>query len=255
MITLVLIHGGSSTARYWDLLRTHLQTDSLAVDLPGRGEHPADLSTVTLADAVQTVTKDVSQVAGDVILVAHSSGGLVVPGVASNLGERVRHVVLNAASVPPEGGIGVECMQPRHRESVQTIGRMIESGTVIATPAEPPVPDRLRRGYGGADLSDEQIDYLRDPVRYVSDTYNYYFAPVHWSQAATIPHTYVLNLHDRAVPLDLQEEMLRRLPSPPRVIPLPVGHMPSVTMPAVVAALLDGIAAYPSSSSSLTARA
>jgi hypothetical protein len=39
--------------------------------------------------------------------------------------------------------------------------------------------------------------------------------------------------------------MISRLPAPPRTIPLDVGHMPAVTMPVVLAALLDGIAAYP----------
>ena len=181
------------------------------------------------------------------VLVAHSSGGLVIPGVAASLGDRVRHIVLNAASVPAEGGIGLDCMQPRHRESVRSIKQMIESGQAITTPDRPPEPDRLRRAYGGRELRDSEIDFLRDPVRFVPDTYNYYFSPVQWSQAATVAHTYVLNLYDRAVPLELQEEMIRRLPTTPRVIPLAAGHMPAVTMPVVLSALLDGIAEYAAS--------
>jgi pimeloyl-ACP methyl ester carboxylesterase len=225
-----------------------LQTDALAVDLPGRGGHPADLAAVALSDAVECVTEDALGVAGPLVLVAHSSGGLVVPGVAAKLGDRVLHVVLNAASVPAEGGTGLDCMQVRHRESVRSIKQMIESGHAITTPEAPPAPDRLRRAYGGRELNDQEIDFLRDPVRFVPDTYNYYFSPVYWSEAATVPHTYVLNLYDRAVPLDLQEEMLSRLPASPRIIPLAAGHMPAVTMPAVLAALLDGIAEYAASS-------
>jgi pimeloyl-ACP methyl ester carboxylesterase len=255
MTTVILIHGGSTTARYWDLLREQLQTESVAVDLPGRSQRPADLATVTLPDAVESVASDVRGVADDVILVAHSSGGLVIPGVVSKLGEKVRHVVLNAASVPPEAGMGLECMQFRHRDSVRSIGKLIESGQAITTPTQPPERDRLRRTYGGRELSDEEIDFLQDPVRFVPDTYNYYFSPVYWSQAGRVPHTYILNLYDRAVPLELQEEMVRRLPFPPGIVPLATGHMPAVTMPAVLAALLDGIATYPALSTTASPQA
>ena len=58
-----------------------------------------------------------------------------------------------------------------------------------------------------------------------------------------MPITYVLNLRDRSVPLPLQQEMIARLPEPPVVVPLDTGHVPAVTMPSVLAALLDGYAA------------
>ena len=74
---------------------------------------------LTIDTCAESVLADVesSGLDGDVVIVAHSSGGLVVPGVARGLG--VRHIVLNAASVPPEGGCGLDCMQPRHREGVE----------------------------------------------------------------------------------------------------------------------------------------
>ena len=245
MTTLVLVHGGSYTGHYWDLLIPELSSESLAVDLPGRGSHPADLHTVTLNEAVDSVAGDISGIDDEIVIVAHSSGGLVVPGVVSQTKDKVRHIVLNAASVPPEGGQGLDCMHERHRDSVRSIGDMIAAGDPITTPGEPPEPERLRRAYGGAELDDDQIAFLRDPIRFVPDTYNFYFSPVHWSSVVEIPVTYVLNLRDRAVPLTLQLEMISRLPAPPRTIPLDVGHMPAVTMPVVLAALLDGIAAYP----------
>jgi hypothetical protein len=137
-------------------------------------------------------------------------------------------------------------MGEKHRDSMLFLKQLIEEGQVITSPADPPEPDRLRTAHGGDALTEDQITFLRDPKRHVTDSYNYYFAPVRWSSASGVPHTYVVNVKDRAVPLALQEEMIGRLPSQPRVIPLDVGHMPAVTMPEVLAGILDGIAAYPS---------
>jgi pimeloyl-ACP methyl ester carboxylesterase len=107
-MTYLLVHGGGSTARFWDRLVPLLDRPFLAVDLPGRGSKPADLATITVDDEMASVVADVDAagLAGPIVLVAHSSGGLVVPGVVAGLGGRVAHVVLNAAWYRPKVGAG-----------------------------------------------------------------------------------------------------------------------------------------------------
>lgn len=264
MTTIVAVHGGGSTARFWDRLVPFLDGDGrrvVAVDLPGRGAHPADLATVTVDDEVASVLADVRLAStdadddGPVVLVAHSSGGLVVPGVVAGLVDRtgrprVRHVVLIAALVPPEGGDGLDCMQPRHADGLRSVVASLGPGDApITLPGPPEDPEPFRTATGGEPLDDATLAFVVDPVRAVPDTVHHYFQPVHYSTLASaeavdpggargaVPVTYLLTAADRPIPAPLQWEMVGRLPDdvPVQVVEIHTGHLAPVTHPAVVA--------------------
>ena len=242
----MLVHGGGSTSRFWDLViaaldRMGLGRQVLAIDLPGRGDRPADLATVSVEDEVASVLADIEVAVpdGPILLVAHSSGGLVVPGVVAALDGRVGRIVLNAALVPPEGGLGIDCMKPRHREGlVLAVETARADGTSITLPGPPADPESFRDAYGGDPLDDEQLAFVVDPRRCVPDTVHHYFQPVHWSAAGDVTVTYVLNERDRPVPPEMQEKMIGRLPRAPEVVRLDTGHLPAVTHPEVLAELI-----------------
>jgi pimeloyl-ACP methyl ester carboxylesterase len=243
-VTVVLIHGGGATGGFWDRLVPSLDHESLAVDLPGRRSRPADLATLTVEGEVASVVTDIEAgaVGGPITLVAHSSGGLVVPGVVAALGGRVRAVVLNAALVPVEGGCGIDCMQERHRDGLRlAVEAAARDGRTITLP--PPVdPEASRRAYGGDPLDDATLDFVLDPARSVEDTVHHYFQPVHWSAAAGVPITYVLNERDRPVRPEMQDAMVQRLPPPVEVVRVDSGHLLPVTSPAVFAEIVNRVA-------------
>ncbi|MGO8823881.1 MAG: alpha/beta fold hydrolase [Acidimicrobiales bacterium] len=243
-MTVVLVHGGGTTARFWDRVLPLLRTGTFAVDLPGRADRPADLATLSVDEEVASVVADIGSKAGDgpIVLVAHSSGGLVVPGVVSALGGRVSSILLNAALVPAEGGCGIDCMKERHREGLVLALRAAErDGRTITLPGTPPDPESLRHAYGDDPLDDETLAFVADPVRCVEDTVHHYFQPVHWSAVAGVPITYVLNEQDRPVPAATQEVMARRLPDPVTVIRVDSGHLFPVTAPAAFAEIVAGV--------------
>ena len=244
-MTAVLIHGGGATGAFWDRLVPLLATPPLVVDLPGRRARPADLATLTVEREVASVVDDIeaSAAAGPVTLVAHSSGGQVVPGVVTALGGRVVAIVLNAALVPAEGECGIECMQERHRDGLRmAVAAAEKDGGSIILPA-PSDPEALRRSYGGDPLDDATLAFVTDPERSVEDTVHHYFQPVRWSAVAGVPITYVLNERDRPIRPEMQEVMVQRLPPPVEVIRLDSGHLLPVTSPAVFAEIVNRVAA------------
>ena len=237
----LLVHGGSSTGRFWDRLLPHLDAPALAVDLPGRAGKPADMMELSIEDCVASVLTDVraARLDGEFVVVAHSSGGLIVPGLVAGLDGPVRHIVLNAASVPPEGGCGLDCMQPRHRDGVELLVTAARrDGQVVTTPL-PDDPEKLRTSYGET-LDDETLAFIADPARIVSDSFNLYFQAVRWSQVGDTPVTYVRNRRDRPIPPALQDEMIGRLRNP-IVVDLDRGHVPAVSHPEEFAAICNGV--------------
>ncbi len=145
---LVLIHGGGLDASSWDLLVPHLQRPVLAVDLPGRGAHPADLESVTLASAAASVVADIDAAGFDsVVLVGHSLAGCSMPAMIGLLGARVQHAVFIACTVPEDGTSSFSTLDPSFLDKLRE-GGLTDGG--------------ITRELFANDLDDEQYEWFLD---------------------------------------------------------------------------------------------
>src|SRR5437899_13102364 len=103
------------TSTMWDGVARHLRSPWVAVDLPGRRHRPANLSRIGRDDCVRAVRRDIESL-DEVVLVGHSSGGYVIPGVAALSPRLVRRLVFVAATVPAEGTRPVDFLKPGLKE-------------------------------------------------------------------------------------------------------------------------------------------
>lgn len=214
---LVLVHGAGHDRSVWDRVRTTLSTPSVAVDLPGRGSRPADITRVAVADAAASVAADAPD--GELVLVGHSAAGTLLPSAAALLGARVRHLVFVAGITAPDGVPPVDVFLP---------GRTDEVAERLAS---------LRAEHGGRRLED-----VGTKIGSAIDSLNLSTQPMDWAGLPpSMPRTFVRCLRDPIQPPALQNRFIETCGAS-EVLDIDAGHTPALDAPAELARLLDGVA-------------
>jgi pimeloyl-ACP methyl ester carboxylesterase len=232
MASVVLVHGGSFAASCWDLFVDYLDGPVLAVDLPGRGAHPAPLRSVTIGSAAASVAADVDAAGvDDVVLVGHSLAGCSMPATIGLLGDRVRHAVFVACTVPEHGSSCVDTLPA----DLQAFARAnLDSDPGVLSP-------ELAKGLFGNDLDDAQFAWMLEQM--VPDAPGLLTEPVDLSPLrSAMPRTWVRPLHDASVAPDRQLRFASNV-GDCKVIDLDAAHMCMISKPAELAAIVNNIAA------------
>ena len=237
----VLVHGGGFDARCWDLVVPHLAAPAIAVDLPGRGERPADLATVTLADCAAAIAEDVDRAGfDDIVLVGHSLAGCSLPGAIGLLGDRVRHAVFVACTVPEDGTSCFDTLDPEIQAMSQGTGRAArEQGDQ----SDPGVMDTaMAKAVFGNDLDDDRFAWcvermVPEASQLIVDTVD--LSPLRAETAP--PRTWIRTLQDVILPPDRQLRFVANV-GDCEVVDLDAGHMCMISRPEATAGLLDRIA-------------
>jgi pimeloyl-ACP methyl ester carboxylesterase len=229
-MSFVLVHGAGFGADCWDELIPWLSAEALAVDLPGRGTRAAvRLDTVTLADCAQAVRDDIeAKDLRDIVLVGHSFAGVTVPRVLNLIPDRIRHVVLVSAVVPPDRSRVLDQIDPGVRELVEQsiVGRIYRQTREGAAAMLCNDMDEATASSALDRLSDDSAALLSEPV----DLSGY---------RRQVPLTYVHLTRDQCYVEELQQRSIALLAAD--VIDLDTGHMAMITAPERLAAILNAI--------------
>jgi pimeloyl-ACP methyl ester carboxylesterase len=230
----VLVHGGFHDGRCWEQLVPLLSRPALAVDLPGRGSHPARMEEVTLESCVRSVLADLDASGFErAVLVGHSLGGASVPVVAARRPERIAHLVLLSTLVAPEGGAVVDGFLPETRD--QAIRRLGEGAN-----ARIEMTDAHHREMLNDDMSEADVEFCVS--RHVPESRHLF---TDRASRATLPvdlpRTYIRLRQDLSVSWEQQARAISLLPGL-EVRELDAPHPAMVTHPKEVAEILNEIA-------------
>lgn len=233
---LVLVHGGEHSADCWDLTVAELcrqapELQVLAVDLPGHGATPGDLTTVTIADCVRSAVAQIEDAGlGEVVVVGHSLAGLTVPGIVAKLGSpRVREMILAASCLPVQGTAIVDALAGPLAWYVRRAVRL----------AKPPATTphvlsallfcngmtRAQRRFTLSRIHPEAATIITEPVDR-SDL------------PEDVPRTWILTLRDHALSPHTQRRSIAALGGVQTLIPIDTCHDVMISEPALLARIL-----------------
>jgi pimeloyl-ACP methyl ester carboxylesterase len=232
---LVLVHGGIHAADCWDLTvaeinRLEPELPVLAVDLPGRGAKPGDLSTLSIGAAVDSVVADIEDAElGDMVIVGHSMAGVTVPGVVAKIGvPRVREMILVTAFVPPQGTAIIDTLA----------GPLAPIARFAARGGKPFLVPRAAASFAFCNgMTREQREFTlarnyRESVLLASEKVDRRDFP------AQVPRTWILTLRDRALSERSQRRSISAIGGVHTMIPIDACHDVMVSRPRRLAEIL-----------------
>jgi pimeloyl-ACP methyl ester carboxylesterase len=231
-VSFVLVHGGGFAGSCWDPLIPHLDGTVRAPDLPGRGSHPADLSTVTIADSVDAVVGEIALMDEPVVLVGHSMAGITLPAVVGRAPELVRKVVFVSCVVPADGQCVFDTLDPAMQSVADEAGR-----------SDQPEVAMLDRDLAAAvfcnDMDDEQTKFTLDHL--VPEASRVVREPVSLGGLRQpVPRVYVRLLRDAIVVPSQQDLMIANMGGA-ETFDLDSGHMAMISRPTELAAILNSL--------------
>jgi pimeloyl-ACP methyl ester carboxylesterase len=227
----VLLHGAMLGGWIWQRLEQRLEGPALAVDFPGRGAKPADVTTVTLRDVLDSVVADIdSWPPEQVVLVTHSLSGILVPGLMSRLPGRVVHVVFVSGPVPKPGSSYLAAL-PRSQRFLLRFVLLTQRKGLLS-------PAWATRRTLCNDLDPPTTSLVVDNL--TREAPGIYTEPVPGRIPASTPTTYVKLGSDHAFSPALQDRMIARLHDP-RVAEIDAGHLPMLGHPDRLAAACNAI--------------
>ena len=227
----VLIHGGCHTAACWDQTQPFLSWPSVAVDLPGRVTSHHTSAKSGLLGAAAAVVEDINAAQfGEVVLVAHSMGGTIIPGIVELTDVKICHLVFIACPIPRDGRTLVGDLPAAARWYAQ---RKTAHGTLQPS-------QRMARLLFANDLDRRAAAKLVASL--VPEDAAMVNEPVNWDRTRGFPITYIAMLRDHLLPHKIQRRYAQRL-GDVDLVGIYGGHDGIISQHRMVATVLNGIAA------------
>lgn len=231
--TIVIIHGAWSSASDWkhvseDLIAAGNQV--ISINLPGHGGDNTAITGISLKLYIDEVKKAVGD-KQNVVLVAHSFGGIVGSQVAEQIAPQIKKIIYVAAYVPKNGESLLSIAQT---DAESHIGKslIVDEKAGIATVRKEGVADVFM-----ADAPAQVADYVSNNIK--PEPLAPLATPVTLTDGkfGKINKVFVHSLNDHTIGYLLQQKMVKDA-GIQRLYSLPSSHTPFVMFPHVLAQII-----------------
>jgi pimeloyl-ACP methyl ester carboxylesterase len=231
MAAFVLIHGGWVGGWVWEKIIPRLADaghHAIAPDLPAHGDDPTPATEVTLDTYVDRVTDLLDSQPDPVVLVGHSSGGVIVTQAAEQRPERIRQLIYTCAYLPADGQSLLDLGQTDPDQLIlPNLVFSAEGATATVN------PDAVRDALF-ADCTED--DHRRFNTRIRPEPLAVAATPVKTTpdRFGTVPRAYIECSRDRGISVGLQRRMCAATPCN-TIVTMDTGHMPMYAAPDILA--------------------
>jgi pimeloyl-ACP methyl ester carboxylesterase len=234
MSTYLLIHGAWHGGWCWRSVAPLLEAAGhtvLTPDLPGHGDDTTPTAAVTLKSYTDRICEIARAQAEPVILLGHSMGGVAITQAAEICPGKVKALVYMCAFLPRNGD-SLMTWASQDRESMvnPTTTELLREGVIGFR------PQYIREAFY-ADCSDEDIAFAKS--RLVAQSSAVFGTPMETTAErwGRIPRYYIECARDRAIKLNLQQEMQKQSPCS-RTFSIDTDHSPFFSAPEQLADIL-----------------
>lgn len=233
--TIVLLHGGQHTRACWDPTVDALRALApeirvLAINLPGHGDEPGDLASLTIARCVDHVTAQImASQPTRVVLVGHSLAGITLPGVAARLGPALlQRLIFVACCIPPNGKTVLDTLQPPMN--------LIASRAARRVAVSAPLPSLIALWFFANGMNQPQRQHVIRSL--CAESTGVTMEAVDRSELPVVPMTWVLTERDRALRPKLQHKFIANLGGVDEIVKLDTCHDAMISEPTKLARII-----------------
>jgi pimeloyl-ACP methyl ester carboxylesterase len=231
--TIVIIHGAWSSASDW----THVSEDLvsagnpvISINLPGHGSDNTAITGISLKLYIDEVKKAIGD-KQNVVLVAHSFGGIIASQVAEQMASQIKKIIYIAAYVPKNGESLLTLAQT---DGESHIGKslIVDEKAGIATVRKEGVADVFM-----ADAPAQVADYVSNTIK--PEPLAPLATPVTLTDGkfGKINKVFVHSLNDHTIGYSLQQKMVKDA-GIQRLYSLPSSHTTFIMFPHVLAQII-----------------
>jgi pimeloyl-ACP methyl ester carboxylesterase len=237
--TFILVHGAFQAAYAWNDVKAQLISKGqkvVIIELPGHGSDTTSPSLISLNSYRDKVIAAINATTGNVVLVGHSMGGMVISAVAEAMPGRIEKLIYVGAFVPQNGQ---SLFQIASQDKEGQLGPLLvpsKDFLTLTISDTTKIPDVFCAD-GSTQVKQLLLaNYKPEPAKPFNDIISLTSAAF-----GSVSKIYIHTSNDKALGITLQNKMVSDA-GISKVYSINSSHCPHLSMPEVLSALLLTVA-------------